>query len=86
MNPLYLLGYIIIITFIVLFIIIIITELKTLKKNKMEKNKLAPAIKYIKEGLKFGYSSEELAIHLMQNGWTLLECNRALKILKKKPV
>jgi len=86
MNPLHLFLYIVIFTIIITFIAIVVSYLKTLKQKRKDNEKIKLIVSYMKDGFRNGYSAEDLVSYLMLNGWSLCDCNRALKVLKKKPL
>jgi hypothetical protein len=86
MNPLYLILYISIFIIIVVTIAIVITYSKSIKRRKNDTDKIKLIVSYMEDGFRNGYTAEDMVSYLMINGWSLIDCNRALKYLGRKPV
>ena len=85
-NPLYLVLYISIFIIIIAAIGLAVIYLKSRGKRKNDIAKIRCIIDYMKKGFKAGYTAESMVSYLMLNGWSLLDCNRALKALKRHSV
>jgi len=86
MNAWHVLLYFILFVAGIVVIAIVVSYLKVVGKRKNDRQTVAPLIDYFKGGFANKYSSEDLVSYCMLNGWSLLDCNRALKYLGRKPV